>query len=120
MDEERQTSQFSASTAAHMGFQYETPRSAAFNIDPMRLDTQFQFQNGPDGFDRFNSSSASFEDRFNFSSAPVDRQFVPNVSEVSYIEGSNDKKWSSRDFPWTKKLEVSIFLFFWVNFLDIR
>lgn len=28
-------------------------------------------------------------------------------NHTSYIDGSNDKKWSSRDFPWTKKLEAN-------------
>jgi len=41
------------------------------------------------------------------SSAPVERErYKPRIIEVNYIEGSNDKRWSSRDFPWTKKLEV--------------
>lgn len=113
VNEERQTSHFSASTATHRAFQYDTPQSVAFNIDPMRLDTQFQFHNGPDGFDRLNSSSASFVDRYGVSSTPVDRQpFIPKFSEVSYIEGSNDEEWSRRDFTWTKKLEVFIFFYY--------
>ena len=46
-------------------------------------------------------------DRYGLSSAPVEReQYVPRIIEVTYTEGSNDQKWSSRDFPWTRKLEV--------------
>jgi bloom syndrome protein len=34
--------------------------------------------------------------------------YIPKYVEVNYIEGSNDKKCSSGNFPWTKKLEVLI------------
>lgn len=33
--------------------------------------------------------------------------FVPRFTEVNYTEGSSDKRWSSRDFPWTRELEVN-------------
>lgn len=46
-------------------------------------------------------------DRYGLSTAPVEReQYVPKIIDVTYTEGSNDKKWSSREFPWTRKLEV--------------
>ena len=46
-------------------------------------------------------------DRYGLSSAPVEReQYVPRIIDVTYTEGSSDKKWSSREFSWTKKLEV--------------
>uniref|UniRef100_A0A5B7ATW1 DNA 3'-5' helicase n=1 Tax=Davidia involucrata TaxID=16924 RepID=A0A5B7ATW1_DAVIN len=109
-DEERQKSHFSASTATPMAFQYETPPTVAFRIDPMRLDSQVHMRNEPDGYDRLNSSTYSFSsvDRFSVMSGPVEREpYVPKYVEVNYIEGSNDKKWSSRDFPWTKKLEAN-------------
>ncbi|GFY88536.1 DNA helicase [Actinidia rufa] len=108
VDEERQKSQFSASTAPSRAFQYETPPTSAFRIDSMRSNAQSHIVNGAVGYDGWNSSSFSFSsvDRFGASSFPVEReQYVPKNVEVNYIEGSNDKKWSSRDFLWTKKLE---------------
>ena len=46
-------------------------------------------------------------DRYGLSSAPVEReQYVPRIIDVTYTEGSSDKKWSSREFSWTKNLEV--------------
>ncbi|KAL0335240.1 UNVERIFIED_CONTAM: ATP-dependent DNA helicase Q-like 4A [Sesamum radiatum] len=43
--EERKMSHFSASTATPMAFQYETPPTVPFRIDPTRLDFQFQANN---------------------------------------------------------------------------
>ncbi|KAJ7531759.1 hypothetical protein O6H91_14G057500 [Diphasiastrum complanatum] len=31
----------------------------------------------------------------------------PRFSDVNYSEGSTDRQWSKRDFPWTKELEVN-------------
>ncbi|CAN6703529.1 unnamed protein product [Malus baccata var. baccata] len=46
------------------------------------------------------------QDRLGFSSCPVEREpCISKFVEVNYIEGSKDKKWSSDNFPWTKKLE---------------
>lgn len=99
--EERQKSQFSASTADSRTINYETPSAAAFHIDPMRLDTQFHMRSEPDGYDRWNSS-------YSVPPTPVEREpYIPKYIDVKYIEGSNDKKWSSLDFPWTKKLEAN-------------
>nr|GMC81358.1 ATP-dependent DNA helicase Q-like 4A isoform X1 [Ipomoea batatas] len=98
-------SQFSASTTTS-AFQYETPRTVPFRIDPMRLETQFQY-NGPVGFDQWNSSSMSFASN-DISTAPVNKEaYIPTYIDVNYVDGSSDKKWSSRDFPWTKKLEAN-------------
>ncbi|KAA8536559.1 hypothetical protein F0562_029037 [Nyssa sinensis] len=109
-DEERQNSHRSASTTTPGTFQYETPPTAAFRIDPMRFDSQVHIRNESDGSDKWNSSSYSFSsvDRFSVTSGPVEREpYVPKYVEINYIEGSNDKKWSNRDFPWTKKLEAN-------------
>lgn len=101
VEEEREKSQLSASTAASRTINYETPPAAAFHIDPMRLDTQFHMRSEPDGFDRWNSSYSV--------PPPVEREpYIPKYIDVKYIEGSNDKRWSSLDFPWTKKLEVCL------------
>ncbi|BFG30236.1 hypothetical protein CerSpe_165100 [Prunus speciosa] len=110
LDEERRKSHFSASTATPRPFQYETTEAAAFRTDTMRFDSQVQSQNVPGDYERCNSSSVSFSsvDGFGFSSCPVEREpYIPKFVEVNYIEGSNDNKWSSNNFPWTKKLEAN-------------
>ncbi|KAK6156989.1 hypothetical protein DH2020_011237 [Rehmannia glutinosa] len=110
VNEERKKSHFSASTATPMAFQYETPPVVPFRIDPTRLDFQFQANNEQHGFDRWGSSSTSFytTDGFGVSNAPLEREpYVPKYVDINYIDGSTDKKWSSREFSWTKKLEVT-------------
>ncbi|XP_071935899.1 ATP-dependent DNA helicase Q-like 4A [Coffea arabica] len=110
VNDELRTSHFSASTATPSAFQYETPPAVPFKMDPTRLDPQFYAHSEPNGFDRWDSSSVSFTstDWYGASAAPLEREpYVPKYVEVNYIEGSNDKKWSSRDFPWTKKLEAN-------------
>lgn len=112
VNEERIMSQFSASTRTP-GFQYETPRTVPFRIDPTRLETQFQY-NEPVGFDQWNSSPMSFSSN-GISTAPINREaYIPTYIEVNYVDGSSDKKWSSRDFPWTKKLEVCTYGSIWI------
>ncbi|KAK6131895.1 hypothetical protein DH2020_034368 [Rehmannia glutinosa] len=110
VNEERKKSHFSASTATPMAFQYETPPVVPFRIDPTRLDSQFQANNEQHGFDRWGSSSTSFysTDGFGVSNAPLEREpYVPKYVDINYIDGSTDKKWSSREFSWTKKLEAN-------------
>lgn len=106
---ERQKSHFSTSTAPCRAFQFETPLHPSARGDSMRFDAQSQSVNRSDGYDGLNSTSFSYSsvDRFGDSMYSVDREYVPKNIEVKYIEGSNDKKWSSRDFPWTKELEVN-------------
>ncbi|KAK6915964.1 DEAD/DEAH box helicase domain [Dillenia turbinata] len=107
-DEERRRSHFSASTAVPSSFQYETPPTFKVGINAMRSDSQFHTQNLPDGFSKWNGTSFSAYsfDKLGFTPGPVEREpYIPKYAEVNYIEGSNDKKWSSREFPWTKKLE---------------
>ncbi|XVE93247.1 hypothetical protein REPUB_Repub01dG0173900 [Reevesia pubescens] len=106
-DVERQKSHFSASTATHT-FLYGTPQTASFSIDPIQFDARVHSRNEPNGYENWNSSSVSFSSVNNLgvSSGPMEREpYIQKIIEVSYIEGSNDKKWSSRDFSWTKKLE---------------
>ncbi|TXG53728.1 hypothetical protein EZV62_018984 [Acer yangbiense] len=107
-DVERQKSHFSASTATHT-FQYETPQAAAHRIDPMRFGSQVHSHNESGGYENWNLPSVSLSsvDRFGVSSCPVREPYIPKIIEVNYIEGSNDPKWSSGDFPWTKKLEAN-------------
>ncbi|KAJ8452816.1 hypothetical protein Cgig2_014579 [Carnegiea gigantea] len=123
VDIERQNSHFSASTANSGDFPYNTPQVSFKQMNgyitpqgagciavPIRLDGNFNVFSENSGHDRGNLSSVPFSsvERFDFSSAPVERElYTPRIIEVNYIEGSNDKRWSSRDFPWTKKLEAN-------------
>lgn len=116
-NEERKMSQCSASTLTSAfqyetpsAFQYATPCSFPSRINPTRLDTQFSGYNVSNHLDNWNSSSLSSDvtGKYGLSTAPVEREpYIPKYVEVNYIDGSNDKKWSNRDFPWTKKLEVN-------------
>ncbi|KAL0654250.1 hypothetical protein Bca4012_096941 [Brassica carinata] len=109
-DKERETSNFLSSTATR-SFQYETPTATNRNMDPPQTDSRAQFsEQGRYASDSWNMPrDSSFSvDRYGLSSAPVEReQYVPRIIDVTYTEGSSDKKWSSREFSWTKKLEVS-------------
>ncbi|KAK4476848.1 hypothetical protein RD792_016010, partial [Penstemon davidsonii] len=110
VNDERKMSHFSASTATPMAFQYETPQAMPFRIDPTRLDSQFQANNEPHGFDRWGSSSVPFysTNGFGVSTTPVERvPYIPKYIEINYMEGSTDKKWSGREFSWTRKLEAN-------------
>ncbi|XP_057978261.1 ATP-dependent DNA helicase Q-like 4A isoform X2 [Malania oleifera] len=109
-DEERQESHFSASTATPRAFQYGTPTASAFRTDPMRFDALIHDRNELGNYEKWNSSSVSFSsvDTSSFSHGPVEREpYIPKYVGVNYIEGSSEKKWSSGNFPWTKKLEAN-------------
>ncbi|KAI3755203.1 hypothetical protein L1987_54999 [Smallanthus sonchifolius] len=101
----------SAHTTTTRAFQYESPPTLVSRVDPMRLDDQFYMNNETDGPNRWNSPSVSYSSAGNdiyTSSAPVEREpYIPKYVEVNYIEGSDDKNWSKRDFPWTKELEAN-------------
>ncbi|KAL3638183.1 hypothetical protein CASFOL_018053 [Castilleja foliolosa] len=104
---ERKMSHFSASTTTPMASQYETPRAVPFTT---RLDSMFEANNETYGFDNWGSSSTSFysTDGFGVSNAPLEREpYVPKHIDINYIDGSTDKKWSSREFSWTKQLEIN-------------
>jgi len=108
-DKESQKSQFLSSTATRI-FQYETPKSTNYKMDQPQTDFRAHVSDqGRYACDSWNTPrDSSFSvDRYGLSSAPVEReQYVPKIIDVTYTEGSNDKKWSSREFPWTRKLEV--------------
>lgn len=106
LDEERQKSHFSASTAPHTSFQFETPQQAVLRSGPLRYDAPVFVSSEPCG-PSFQSFSSSSVDKYGMSLGPVEREsFIPRNIEVNYIEGSGDKRWSDQNFPWTKKLEV--------------
>uniref|UniRef100_A0A803LEA9 DNA 3'-5' helicase n=1 Tax=Chenopodium quinoa TaxID=63459 RepID=A0A803LEA9_CHEQI len=88
---------------------YDTPQASGIMAVPMRLDNQFNNFDESNGYNHCDLSSVSFSStgRFEFSSAPMEREsYKPRIVDVNYIEGSNDRKWSSWDFPWTKNLEL--------------
>lgn len=106
LNEERQKSHFSASTAPPTSFVYETLQQTGLYDGSKRYDTQAYTGNGT--YESSFQSLPSFSvDNYSMSSGPVEREaFIPKIIDVNYIEGSGDKRWSSRDFPWTKELEV--------------
>ncbi|OIV91529.1 hypothetical protein TanjilG_08941 [Lupinus angustifolius] len=121
LDEERQRSHFSASMAPPKYSMYETPQQTFLSSGSNGYDAQAYIGTGTCG-SSFQSaymgngtcgSSSQFHsfstvDTYGMSSGPVEREaFIPKIIEVNYIEGSGDKRWSSLDFPWTKKLEVN-------------
>ena len=110
VDEERKKSNFSASTATPWA-QFQTPSPTTVGIDPMRFDSQVHLRNEPGNYEKWNAPSVSFSftDRSGVTPYRSEREpYIPKLIEVNYIEGSSDKKWSSGNFPWTKKLEVLI------------
>ncbi|KAF4357186.1 hypothetical protein F8388_003333, partial [Cannabis sativa] len=107
VDEERQNSHFFASTTPQT-FHYETPQASVSRKDPWKFESQVHLRNEPGAYESCNFSSASFSsvDRFDISSSTGEREpYIPKLVEVNYIEGSDNKKWSSQNFPWTMKLE---------------
>lgn len=102
MDDEGCKSSFSAYTTAR-DFKYQTPLAFTSRIDPIRLDDQF-------GYNKWDPPSISCSSVGNFGnfSTPMEREpYVRKNVKVNYIDGSDDKKWSKKDFPWTKKLEAN-------------
>ncbi|KAM6581019.1 hypothetical protein CsatA_004793 [Cannabis sativa] len=107
VDEERQNSHFFASTTPQT-FNYETPQASVSRKDPWKFESQVHLRNEPGAYESCNFSSSSFSsvDRFDISSSTGEREpYIPRLVEVNYIEGSNNKKWSNQNFPWTMKLE---------------
>nr|GEU70477.1 ATP-dependent DNA helicase Q-like 4A isoform X1 [Tanacetum cinerariifolium] len=59
------------------------------------------------GLNRWNSPSVSYDSASYSTNCSAPREpYVPKYVDVNYSEGSNDKNWSKRDFPWTKELEL--------------
>ncbi|KAL4380327.1 hypothetical protein HN51_003609 [Arachis hypogaea] len=104
--EDRKKSNLFASTAP-TSFVYETPQQTLHSNATKTYESQDYVGNGTCG-SLFQSLSFSCADTYGVSSGPVSREaFIPKIIEVNYIEGSGDKRWSSKDFPWTKQLEVN-------------
>ncbi|PWA77649.1 DNA helicase, ATP-dependent, RecQ type [Artemisia annua] len=96
-----------ASHATTGSFQYETPTFAS-RVDPTRLDDQFYMDTTTDVPNRWDSPSVSYDSVSYSTNCSAPREpYVPKFVDVNYTEGSNDKKWSKRDFPWTQELEAN-------------
>ncbi|ESW20522.1 hypothetical protein PHAVU_006G216200 [Phaseolus vulgaris] len=107
LNEERQKSHFSASTAPSTSYVYGTPQQTAPCNGSKRYDAQAYMGDGTFG-SSFQSLPSFSIDKYSTLSGPVEREaFIPKIIEVNYIEGSGDKRWSSHDFSWTKELEVN-------------
>ncbi|XP_068662077.1 ATP-dependent DNA helicase Q-like 4A isoform X2 [Aristolochia californica] len=109
-DEERQRSHYMASTPTANYFQSDNPSVRTIRRDLHESDAQSYVPNNLLSSEKWFSSSVSFSpvDRSGTSSCPVEREiFTPSFDEITYVEGSKDKKWSSRDFPWTRELEAN-------------
>ncbi|KAK4740981.1 hypothetical protein SAY87_024569 [Trapa incisa] len=105
-DEERKKSHLSASAATPSAFQYETPKPFGSCADPFRFNHHVQQSIEQGGYAGWSVPPVSFTTSDSFSvSNPVDRSYIPKFSEVNYIDGSMERKWSNKNFSWTKKLE---------------
>lgn len=95
-------------------FQYNIFQVVVCRIVLMRFDNQFNVFDEFGGYDRCDLLLVLFfyVERFDFLLVFVERElYILRFIEVNYIEGLNDKKWSSRDFIWIKKLEVNICIY---------
>ncbi|KAF8084229.1 hypothetical protein N665_0728s0016 [Sinapis alba] len=109
-DKERKNSECLASWPTH-NIQFEAPQTTNHKADYPQADSRAHVTEQG----RYVSDNWSMprdylcsEDRSGLSSGPLERErCVPEIIDVTYTDGSNDKKWSSRDFPWTKNLEVN-------------
>lgn len=110
-DEDRQRSHSMASTTAVQGHQQPlmTPRST-FVMDTDRFQPQVYMRNGPGDKDSsYSSVPYPYMDNLNTPVNSIRREYTPRIIDINYTEGSNDKNWSSRNFPWTKDIEVMFF-----------
>ncbi|KAL6629187.1 hypothetical protein ACP70R_028952 [Stipagrostis hirtigluma subsp. patula] len=107
-DEDRQRSHPMASTTAVQGhYPPMTPRST-FVMDAERFQSQVYMRSGPGISDLcYSSAPYSYTDNLNTPSNSFRRECTPRNIDINYTEGSNDKKWSGTNFPWTKELEAT-------------
>lgn len=108
-DQGRQGSYIIATMDAANGSQPKTPVST-FVGDSHRFVSQDDIRNESGNYESW-SFGASFSSAEvpNILSTPLVREvFTPKLLDINYVEGVSDTRWKSRDFPWTKKLEVLI------------
>jgi bloom syndrome protein len=110
-DEARQRSHSMASTTATYGHHPSMSPQSILVMDNDRFQSQVYTRNGPGDRNLFYSSAPmSYTDNLSTPQNSVSRDYAPKVIDVNYTEGCNDKRWSSTNFPWTKDLEVILFL----------
>jgi len=109
-DEERQRSHSMASTTAIQGHVPPMTPGSTFTMDSNRFQSQVYIRNGPGNSDLcYSPAPYSCSDNLSTPLNSVWREYTPKVIDINYTEGSDDKKWSSTNFPWTKELEVIFF-----------
>eukprot|EP01018_Ginkgo_biloba_P018735 Gb_33079 [translate_table: standard] len=137
LDEERRQSHFLASVAPASGFRPTThtgqtsgnggrtsenifsPPSVCQNANATNFNGE-NFESKMNGQNQmFGETMGLFKTPLSYTShdfydnqrTPVQHMerepFVPKFTEVNYTEGSGDRRWSKRDFPWTRELEVN-------------
>ncbi|EFH62834.1 predicted protein [Arabidopsis lyrata subsp. lyrata] len=114
-NKERKKSECLVSTPSH-NIQYETPQTTNHVVVYTQTDSPDKSCGGlcPATEGRYVTDNWNMprdylvsKERYDISSGSVEReQSVSEVIDVTDTESSNDKKWASRDFPWTKNLEV--------------
>ncbi|KAF8685971.1 hypothetical protein HU200_043897 [Digitaria exilis] len=106
-DEERQRSHSMASTPAIQGHLPPMTPGNTFTVDSSRFQSQVHIRNGPGNSDLFYSPAPySCSDNLSTPLPSVWREYTPKFIDINYTEGSDDKRWSSTSFPWTKELEA--------------
>lgn len=106
-DVERQRSHSMASTTAIYGHQPPMTPQSTLVMDNDRVESQVYIRNGPGDNNLFCSPAPyPYTDNLSTPFNPISRDYAPKIIDVNYTEGSNDKRWSSKNFPWTKDLEV--------------
>lgn len=111
-DVERQQSHSMASTTAIYGHQPPMIPQNTLVMENDRVESQVYIRNGPGDNNLFCSPAPySYTDNLSVPPNSISRDYAPKIIDVNYTEGSNDKRWSSKNFPWTKDLEVIFFPF---------
>ncbi|XP_062224119.1 ATP-dependent DNA helicase Q-like 4A [Phragmites australis] len=106
-DEERQRSHSMASTTAIYGHQPPMTPQSTFVMDTDRFQSQVYIRNGPGNNDFcYSPAPYSYTDNLSTPLTSVLRDYAPKIINVHYTEGSDDKRWGSTNFTWTKELEV--------------
>ncbi|XP_058771804.1 ATP-dependent DNA helicase Q-like 4A [Vicia villosa] len=106
LEEERQKSHFARSMAPPTSSVYETPQRNVINSGPNGYDAQSYIGKGT--YEPSYQSSFFSADMSGMPPGPVEREpFIPKIIDVNYSEGCGDRQWSSRDFSWTRELEVN-------------
>ncbi|VYS49589.1 unnamed protein product [Arabidopsis thaliana] len=108
-NKERKKSQCLVSIPSH-NTQYETPQTTNHEVVYGQTDSPTHVkEQGRCVTDNWNMPRDYLvsKERYDISSGSEEReQSVSEVIDVTDTESSNDKKWTSSDFPWTKNLEV--------------